>query len=69
MTLGICYKGIAFPLLWTILEKKGCSDTAERIHLLEEFDRLFGFAAIDYLCADREFVGKKWLAYLVEQRG
>jgi hypothetical protein len=64
MTLGICYRGIAFPLLWTILEKKGCSDTAERIWLLQEFDRLFGFAAIDYLCADREFVGKKWFAYL-----
>jgi len=64
MTLGICYKGIAFPLLWTILEKKGCSDTAERIHLLEEFGRLFGFTAIDYLCADREFVGKDWFAYL-----
>lgn len=64
MTLGICYKGIAFPLLWSILEKKGCSDTDERINLLEEFDRFFGFAAIDYLCADREFVGKKWFAYL-----
>ena len=66
MTLGICYKGIAFPLLWTILEKKGCSNTIERIHLLEEFDRLFGFTSIDYLCADREFVGKKWLAYLAK---
>ena len=64
MTLGICHKGIAFPLLWTILEKKGCSDTAERIYLLEEFGRLFGFATIDYLCADREFVGKVWFAYL-----
>ena len=67
MTLGICYKGIAFPLLWTILEKKGCSDTDERISLLEEFDRLFGFASIDYLCADREFVGKKWFAYLTNR--
>ena len=67
MTLGICYKGIAFPLLWTILEKKGCSDTDERICLMEEFNRLFGFAAIDYLCADREFVGKKWFAYLTNK--
>ena len=64
LTLGICYKGIAFPLLWSILEKKGCSNTAERIKLLEEFDSLFGVASIDYICADREFVGKKWFAYL-----
>jgi hypothetical protein len=67
MTLGICYKGIAFPLLWTILEKKGCSSTDERISLLEEFNRLFGVASIDYLCADREFVGKKWFAYLTNK--
>src|SRR5215208_4974067 len=67
MTLGICYKGIAFPLLWSILEKKGCSDTAERINLLEEFDCLFGFAAISYLCADREFVGNRWFAYLADK--
>jgi hypothetical protein len=67
MTVGICYKGIAFPLLWSILEKKGCSDTAERIKLLEEFDRLFGFPVIDYLCADREFVGKVWFAYLTNK--
>lgn len=67
MTLGICYRGIAFPLLWSILEKKGCSDTAERINLLEEFDHLFGVACISYLCADREFVGKKWFAYLADK--
>ena len=67
MTLGICYKGIAFPLLWSILEKKGCSDTAERINLLEEFDCLFGVDCISYLCADREFVGKKWFAYLSDK--
>src|SRR5215211_3776289 len=67
MTLGICYKGIAFPLLWTILEKKGCSSTDERIWLLEEFNRLFGVASIDYLCAGREFVGKKWFAYLTNK--
>jgi hypothetical protein len=67
MTLGICYKGIAFPLLWTILEKKGCSSTPERISLMQEFDTFFGFTSISYLCADREFVGKKWLAYLCEK--
>ena len=63
-TLGIVHRGIAWPLLWMILEKKGCSSTDERIALLEEFDQLFGFAQIAYLCADREFVGKRWLAYL-----
>jgi hypothetical protein len=64
LVLGVAYKGIAFPLLWTILEKKGCSNTAERCALLDEFGRLCGFSSIAYLCADREFIGRKWFAYL-----
>jgi Transposase DDE domain len=64
MVLGIAYRGVAFPLLWTILEKKGCSDTSERIALVREFGRIFGYRAISYLCADREFIGKDWFSYL-----
>lgn len=64
LVLGVAYKGTAFPVLWMILEKKGCSNTEERCRLLDEFGRLFGFTSIAYLCADREFIGKKWFAYL-----
>lgn len=64
LVLGVAYKRTAFPLLWMILEKKGCSNTEQRCALLDEFGRLFGFSAIAYLCADREFIGKKWFAYL-----
>lgn len=64
LVLGVCHQGTAFPLLWAVLPKKGCSNTAERIALLDEFGHLFGFAAIAYLCADREFIGKDWFRYL-----
>jgi hypothetical protein len=64
LVIGIAYQGTAFPLLWTILEKKGCSSTIERCALMDEFGRLFGFHSIAYLCADREFIGKKWFSYL-----
>src|SRR5437764_5423388 len=64
LVLGIAHQGTAFPLLWMILEKKGCSNTAERCALLDGFGRLFGFSAIAYLCADREFIGKDWFSYL-----
>jgi hypothetical protein len=57
LVLGVCHQGTAFPLLWAVLPKKGCSNTAERIALLDEFGRQFGFPAIAYLCADREFIG------------
>lgn len=64
LVLGVCYQGTAFPLLWVVLPKKGCSSTAERIALMEEFGHLFGFASVAYLCADREFIGKDWFRYL-----
>jgi hypothetical protein len=64
LVLGVAYKGTAFPLLWTILEKKGCSSTAERCALMDEFGSLFGFHCVAYLCADREFLGKDWFTYL-----
>src|SRR5262249_13916040 len=64
LTLGIAYKGVAFPLIWMILDKKGNSNTAERKALMEEYIKLFGTASILYLCADREFIGKKWFNYL-----
>lgn len=30
--LGVCYKGLAFPLLFTMLPKRGNSNTEERIN-------------------------------------
>lgn len=67
LVLGVVHQGTAFPLLWAVLPKKGCSNTAERCALLDEFGRQFGFASIAYLCADREFIGKDWFRYLRRQ--
>lgn len=55
LVLGIAHRGVAFLLLWAVLPKQGCSDTRERIELVEEFVELFGRASVRYLCADREF--------------
>ena len=67
LVLGVIHQGTAFPILWAVLPKKGCSNTAERCALMDEFGRQFGFAAIAYLCADREFIGKDWFRYLRRQ--
>jgi len=64
LALGIVYKGCAFPILFTMLPKKGNSNTAERVALIERFIRLFGREALGSLLADREFVGHKWITYL-----
>lgn len=64
LVLGIVYQGMAFPVYWTFLDKKGNSNTAERIAILEKFMSTFGANSITWLLADREFVGKKWFSFL-----
>ncbi len=67
LTLGVVHQGVAFPLLWWMLDKKGNSNTIERTDLLKEFVELFCEYQIDYLSADREFLGHDWLKYLLSQ--
>lgn len=68
LVLAVAYRGIAIPVVWTFLAKKGNSNTDERITLIGRFIKLFGKERIAYLTADREFRGKKWLQYLVHQK-
>ena len=67
LTLAIVYDGIAFPLLWIMLDKNGNSSTKERIDLLNKFIDIFGTDKIECLLADREFIGTEWFKYLIYQ--
>ena len=64
LMLGICYKNMAIPLMFKMLNKRGNSDTAERIELVKQFISWFGTDCIDCLLADREFIGYHWLDFL-----
>ena len=64
LTLAIVYQGVAFPILISMLDKRGNSNTSERIAMIERYIRLFGYQTIDCLLADREFVGDRWIDYL-----
>lgn len=68
LVLGVTYEGVAFPLLFRLLPKKGNSNTVERIALIERYIALFGEDSIGCLVAGREFVGAEWLAYLNARR-
>ncbi|MGI6320842.1 MAG: hypothetical protein ACOXZK_07770 [Bacteroidales bacterium] len=68
LMLGITYRNVAFPLMFTMLDKKGNSNCEERIALIDRFIKLFGKDCIDSIMADREFVGKKWIGYLNEKK-
>ena len=62
--LAVVHDGVAYPLLFSMLPKKGASNTKERIGLVQRYVRLFGVESIDCLLADREFVGEHWVKWL-----
>lgn len=64
LTLGVVYRGIAIPILWEVLDKQGNSNQGERITLMQQFINQFGQHNISGLLGDREFIGKKWWAWL-----
>ena len=68
LMLGVAYKGLAFPLLWVLLDKKGNSDTRERLALVDKLLSLVDAQAIEAVVADREFTGKDWFKGLKERR-
>ena len=57
LMLGVVHQGIAFPLFWHLLDKRGNSNTEERFDQLVEFLCVFAPEDIAYLTADREFIG------------
>jgi len=66
LTLGIVHEGVAIPVLWWMLDKKGNSNTQERIALFDEWRQLFPERQIKCLTADREFLGQAWFQYLLQ---
>lgn len=67
LMLAIIYKGIAIPIVWTLLNKKGNSKTHERIEIMKIYINWFGKKNIAGLLADREFAGKIWFKWLIDE--
>ena len=68
LTLAIVFQGVAFPILISMLDKRGNSHTKERIAMIERYIELFDYQTIDCLLADREFVGENWIKYLNDRK-
>jgi hypothetical protein len=68
LVLAVAYHGVAIPLLWVFLDKRGNSNSLERIALLKHFLCEFDRERIQCLTADREFVGTAWVKFLKRQR-
>lgn len=65
LSLCITHEGIAFPILWSMLDNNGgSSNTKQRIQLIENFVSIFGADRIESIICDREFIGEDWIDYL-----
>jgi len=67
LVLAVVYQGVAIPVYWLLLNKRGNSNTGERIALMKRFVRQFGKERLLGVLADREFIGERWLAWLVAE--
>jgi hypothetical protein len=67
LVLAVAGCKLRIPLLWTMIDGRGNSDTDQRIALVCRFCELFGKQAIAMLLADREFIGAQWFDFLVEK--
>lgn len=53
LVLAIVYKGVAFPILFKLMLKRGNSNTTERIQIIDHYIRLFGIESIHSLLSGR----------------
>ncbi len=67
LMVGLVYQGMAFPLFWRLLNKKGNSNTQERIALMKQVLGVLPVRRIHALVADREFIGQDWFSWLEQQ--
>lgn len=67
LTAGIIYEGVAFPMCWMLLPKRGNSNSEERIYLMKEVLTRIPPSHIRVVVADREFIGREWFKWLHTQ--
>lgn len=65
LTLCVVYEGVAVPLIWVDLAKKGTSNYDERVDLLERAIERFDLRG-KLLLADREYIGVEWFKFLID---
>jgi hypothetical protein len=68
LMLAITTRRLRIPLMWTVLDKPGSSNQGECIALMRRYLALFGSGSIAWLLADREFIGGRWMAFLLKNK-
>jgi hypothetical protein len=61
-------KHFSIPLFFIELDRDGNSSTKERIDIIKLFVETFGIDRMGSLGGDREFIGEKWIRYLMAHK-
>jgi len=64
LMLAIADDGLAIPIAFRLLNKRGNSNSLERAGIMEEVLKIIPEERIEALLADREFIGQDWFAFL-----
>jgi hypothetical protein len=67
LTLWVVYRGVAIPIYWQDLQKKGISSVEERKQVLEKALKYYNLKG-KILLADREYIGEGWFCFLRDNK-
>ena len=67
LVLSVVYQGVAIPIYWEDLKKKGNSNQKERKRLIRKAKKYFNLEG-KILLADREYIGSDWFKFLLENK-
>jgi|JI6StandDraft_1071083.scaffolds.fasta_scaffold95971_1 hypothetical protein len=65
--ITVVFGKVSIPIVWMLLDKKGNSNTSERIDLMRKFLKIIPADQIIALLGDREFIGYDWFQFLERQ--
>lgn len=63
LTLCVVYQGVAIPIYWEDLQKKGVSNVKERKRIIRKAMKYYNLKD-KTLLADREYIGGDWFCFL-----
>ncbi len=67
LMVSVIWNGMGIPLVWTLLPNEGNSKMGTRVRLLNRLKNTFPDMRIASIMGDREFIGDRWMAYLVRE--
>lgn len=67
LVLGVLIGDMSVPMAFSLLNKKGNSNTMERTSLIKLLLKIIPASRIHCLLADREFIGKEWFQLLIKK--